>query len=124
MAGFPKDLTALVELAKGTSLEHAAGDEDKLERLLLREMAASDDPIAKEIGSGLSDGTMSWRMLATGGVYADFVNQGLAALREFDFDQAAQVLAEEKAESQRVDAARRESDERDDLDPLWQGFGR
>lgn len=66
----PPDLNALIDLARGTKFESVARDEKKLEELLLKEMQASEDPMTREIGSGIADGTMTWRTVASTSAYA------------------------------------------------------
>ncbi|MDQ3401806.1 MAG: hypothetical protein M3548_00205 [Actinomycetota bacterium] len=120
MTTFPNNLTALVDLATGIRWEQVAGDEAKLEELLVREMAASADPMTREIGSGLADGSMNWHTIATSSGYADYLNHSLDALRGFDFEQAARTLAAEKVETAHAAAARHEEQEHDD--EVWRGF--
>ncbi|GAA4429957.1 hypothetical protein GCM10023148_34550 [Actinokineospora soli] len=113
-ARFPADIKGLVDLARGTPWERVVADEAALEQVLVKEMAASADPLTKEIGAGLADGSMTWRTVASTSAYAEFVGRGLDALRSYDFEQLANALADGGVE---------EADEEDPDEPLWQGFG-
>jgi hypothetical protein len=90
----PANLDALLAMAKGTRWESVARDEKALERLLVEEMKKSTDPMTKEIGSGLADGSMTWRSVATSSAYAEFLEQGAEGMRDFDFAAAFGGAAE------------------------------
>lgn len=117
---FPGDLRALIELTKGTRWESVAQDEAALEALLIQEMAKSPDPMTREIGSGLADGSMTWHSVAGGSAYASYVDDNLSAMRDFDFGQAVDTIAAEKERAERERAAR---DEHEDGESVWRGFG-
>ncbi|MGQ0839855.1 hypothetical protein [Actinokineospora sp.] len=119
---FPPNLAELIKLADGTRYEHVAHDEAKLEQLLVEAMRTSADPITREIGSGIADGTMTWHTVATSSVYADYVHDSMDALQRFDFDAVAVEMAAEKVAAEQEEATRREQDELDDDGPLWQGL--
>ncbi|GAB3449177.1 hypothetical protein [Actinophytocola sediminis] len=107
----PANLNALIQLAKGTKFESVAGDEQKLEELLLKEMQASDDPMTREIGSGIADGTMSWRTVGSTGAYSDYLQRGVQAMRDFDFGATFDALAAERAANERAAEKARPQDE-------------
>jgi hypothetical protein len=91
----PANLDALLAMAKGTRWESVARDEKALERLLVEEMKKSSDPMTREIGSGLADGSMTWRSVATSSAYADHLEQGAEGMRDFDFAAAFGGAAED-----------------------------
>lgn len=109
----PVDLNALIKLTKGTRFESVAGDERKLEELLIREMQTSDDPITREIGSGIADGSMTWHTVASTSAYAEYIDRGVQAMAQFDFGAAFDALAAERAANERA-AAEAEGQEDDD----------
>lgn len=118
MTQFPSSLDKLIELAKGTPYEHVAKDEQALERMFLDTLKASGDPMRREIGSGIADGTMTWRTVATSSAYAEFVEQSLAEAREFDGSAVTEQLVRERektAEEQRRARARAEVDDTEDV---------
>jgi hypothetical protein len=118
---FPTSYEKLVALADGTKYEHVANDRAKLERLLIEAMRTSTDPMTREIGSGLADGSLTWRTVGTSSAYADYVQRSLDAMQTFDFGAVVSDMEQEKAEAER--SARRQ-DEDEDPDELWQGFNR
>lgn len=116
---FPASYEALVAMAKGTKYERIATDEAERDRLLFEAMRASDDPITREIGSGLADGSMTWHDVATSSAYAESVSQKLATLQDFDFGAIVTEMEQEKAL-----AAQERDRAHDDQDEVWQGFGK
>lgn len=92
----PGDFDQLRELARGTRLEPCLNDEKQLEALLLKEMQASKDPVTREIGAGIAGGSMTWRTVASSGVYADYIERGMAAMRDLDFGATFGALAKEQ----------------------------
>jgi hypothetical protein len=115
----PANLDALINLAKGTRFESVARDEKKLEELLLKEMQASDDPMTREIGSGIADGTMTWRTVASTSAYADYIDRGVEVMRRFDFGAEIDALAAEQAASERT--AEQAKQEQDEDEPFSRG---
>lgn len=115
----PANLNALIELTKGTSFESVAGDERKLEELLLKQMRASDDPMTREIGAGIADGSMTWRTVASTSAYAEYIDRGVRAMAEFDFGAVFDAMAAEQAEN----ASMAEDDE-DEVYSLGNDWGR
>ncbi|MCT2586586.1 hypothetical protein [Actinophytocola gossypii] len=112
----PANLTELLELTKGTRYESIAGNEQEIERLFVEEMTRSSDPMIREIGSGIADGTMTWHAVATSSAYAEQMNRGLEVMRDFDLPGALGALAEQDAPVEKpVDKPRREPHEDDDL---------
>ena len=112
----PTSLDALLKLTKGTRYESIARNEQEVERQFVEEMTRSSDPMIREIGSGLTDGTMTWHTVATSSAYAEQVNRGLEAMRDFDLPGALGALAEQDAPVENpADKPRREPDEDDDL---------
>lgn len=114
----PANLDELLKLAKGTRFESAAADDRKLEELLLDEMQASDDPMTREIGAGIAGGTMTWRSVATDAAYADYFEQSVTAMRQFDFGAEFDAMASERDANERRVA---EAAERDDAEPVSRG---
>jgi hypothetical protein len=78
--------------------------------------------MTREIGSGLADGSLTWRTVGTSSAYAEYVQRSLDSMQTFDFGAVVTEMEQEKADAQR--AARRQQDEDDDPDELWQGFSR
>lgn len=121
MTQFPTSLDKLLELAKGTPYEHIAKDEQALERMFLDTLKASDDPMLREIGSGIADGTMTWHTVATHSAYAEFVEQSLAKAKEFDGGMLTEELSREREKATKEERRQRESAERDDSEDLFRG---
>lgn len=117
----PANLNALINLAKGTKFESVAGDERKLEELLLEEMQASDDPMTREIGSGIADGTMTWRTVASTRAYADYIDRGVEAMQRFDFGATFDALAAEQAASDEAAEQARQQKDQDEDEPFSRG---
>lgn len=117
----PANLNAMINLAKGTKFESVARDEKKLEELLLKEMQASSDPITREIGSGIADGTMTWRTVASTRAYADYIDRGVEAMRRFDFGAAFDALAAEQAANEREAEQAKQQRDQDDDEPFSRG---
>lgn len=92
----PANFDQLRELAQGTQLESYVSDEKELEALLLKEMQASPDPVTREIGAGIAGGSMTWRTVVSSGVYTDYIERGMAAMRDLDFGATFGALAEEE----------------------------
>lgn len=120
-ARIPANLDELVNLAKGTKHESIARDPKQLEELLLKEMKKSDDPMTREIGSGLADGTMTWRTLATNSAYAEFLDSAQEAVRLFDYGAAFEEMAAEQARAENPPERRRRPAEEPADDPLFSG---
>lgn len=120
---FPHSRTEFLKLVEGTDNAEILQDEAKLEKAVIDAMKVSDDPLAREIGEGLAAGTMSWRTIATTSAYSDFLDRGLAALQQFDFNGLAADLEAAKAEpdQQKVDDRGRRDDDGEDL---WRGLRR
>lgn len=111
-----------VQLADGTQYEEWLRDEHKMRRRLFDAMKASDDPMTREVGNGLADGSLTFRALATSSAYSDFLAANLAALRELDVAGMTEQLVQERDVA---DAQRREKtlqQEHDDEEDVWQGF--
>ena len=121
MTQFPTDLNKLIELAEGTPYEQIAKDEQALDRMFLETLKASDDPMVREIGNGIADGTMTWRTVATQSSYAEFVEQTLAKAREFDGGMLAEELGREREKAAKAEQQRRERVDRDDSEDLFHG---
>lgn len=117
----PANLDALVQLAKGTKFESVARDEQKLEELLLKEMQASDDAMTREIGSGIADGTMTWRTVASTSVYADYIGRGVEAMQRFDIGAEIDALAADQAASERAAEKAKQKQEGDEDEPFSRG---
>jgi hypothetical protein len=117
---FPASYEALAAMAKGTKYERISTDKAERDRLLFEAMRASDDPITREIGSGLADGSMTWRDVATNSAYAESVSQKLAILQDFDFSAIVTEMEQEKA----IAGRERDRANNDDQDEVWQGFGK
>jgi hypothetical protein len=115
----PADLTALINLAKGTRFESVARDEKKLEEMLLEEMRASDDPMTREIGNGIADGSMTWRTVASTSAYADYIGRGVEAMQRVDFGAAFDALAAEQAAGEQ--AAEQAKHQKDEDEPFTRG---
>lgn len=113
MTQFPNSLDKLVELAKGTPYEHIARDEQALERMFLETLKASDDPLCREIGSGIADGSMTWHTIATHSAYAEFVEQSLEQAREFDGSAVADELGRAHEKAAEEERRRQERDVED-----------
>lgn len=121
MPQFPTGLDKLIELAKGTPYEQIAKDEQALERMFLDTLKASDDPMLREIGSGIADGTMTWHTVATHSAYTEFVEQSLAKAKEFDGDALTEELGREREKSIKEEGRQRERTEQDDSEDLFRG---
>lgn len=117
----PANLNALINLAKGTKFESVARDEKKLEELLLKEMQASDDPMTREIGSGIADGTMTWRTVASTRAYAAYIDRSVEAMQRFDFGATFDALAAEQAASERAAEHAKQQQDQDEDEPFSQG---
>jgi hypothetical protein len=110
----PASLNELIKLARGTRFESAAADEKKLEELLLKEMQASDDPMTREIGSGIAGGSMTWHTVATNSAYSDYVDSSVEAMQRFDFTETFDALAAEQAEAERKTEQAKHRDDEDE----------
>ena len=118
MTQFPTNLNKLVELAEGTPYEHLATDEQALERMFLDALKASNDPMLREIGSGIADRSMTWHTIATHSAYAEFVEESLQKAKEFDGGVLAEELGREQeraAEAERREQERAEESDSKDL---------
>lgn len=120
---FPASRGEFLKLVEGTEYAEVLRDEAKLERLVIDAMKGSDDPITREIGEGLAGGSMTWQTIATTGAYSSFLDRGLTAVQEFDFNGLAQNLEAAKAEGARPTASDRDRRD-DDGEDLWQGLPR
>jgi hypothetical protein len=120
---FPGSMAELLKLVEGTEFEHIARDENKLRDLMYEAMKTSDDPMTREIGEGLASGTMTPMTIASTSAYADYLDQNLQALHQFDGDGLVEQLKEMQAvaASEKAEEAVRRND--DDGEDLWQGFG-
>jgi hypothetical protein len=107
----PARLNELVKLTKGTEFEAVARDEKKLEELLLKEMKASDDPMTREIGSGIADGSMTWHTVATSSAYSEYLDRSVEAMERFDFKGTFDALAAEQAEAEQKAEQAKQRDE-------------
>jgi len=88
-------------------LAEALRDRDRYEREIWANMATSDDPLVREIGVQLRDGTATPRQLLSNAAYAPVFERGLAKLREFDPEAvAAEATAAEAARLKRDWSAR------------------
>lgn len=121
MTQFPASLDKLLELAKGTPYEQIAKDEQALERMFLETLKASNDPMLREIGSGIADGTMTWHTVATHSAYTEFVEQSLAKAKEFDGGVLTEELGREREKTAAEERHQRERAERDDSEDLFRG---
>jgi hypothetical protein len=121
MTQFPASLDKLIELAKGTPYEQIAKDEQALERMFLDTLKASNDPMLREISSGIADGTMTWRTVATHSAYAEFVEESLAKAKEFDAGVLIEELGREREKATKEEQRQRDRTERDDSEDLFRG---
>jgi len=121
---FPNSLDKLVELAKGTPYERIAGDERALERMFLDTLKASDDPMLREIGSGIADGSMTWNTVAIHSAYADTLDETLEKAREFDPGVVVDELGRERAHAEEEQRRERESADEDDSEDVFRGVMR
>lgn len=121
---FPASRSEFLKLVEGTEYAEVLRDESKLEKIVIDAMKGSDDPLTREIGEGLAGGTMSWSKVATTSAYADFLDRGLTALQQFDFNGLAEDLEAAKAESARSQAEGQNRRDDDDGEDLWQGLRR
>jgi hypothetical protein len=119
----PGSMAELLKLVEGTEFEHIARDENKLREAMYDVMKASDDPMTREIGEGLASGTMTPMTIASTSAYADYLDQNLQALRQFDGDGLVEQLNQMQAAAAREKAEVAERRNYDDSDDLWQGFG-
>jgi hypothetical protein len=118
---FPADRNEFVQLVEGT--EYAAlRDESKLEQMLIDTMKGSDDPITREIGESLANGTMTWGTLATTSAYSGFLDRGLTALQDFDFNGLVEDLTAVEVEPDEPKASNDNGRRDDDGEDLWQGL--
>ncbi|OLF15702.1 hypothetical protein [Actinophytocola xanthii] len=121
MPEFPTSLDKLLELTRGTPYEHLAKDEQALERLFLDTLRTSDDPMLREIGTGIGDGTMTWRTVATHSAYAGILEQNLEKAREFDGGALAAELTAERSRTDEKERQQRERTDTDDSEDLFRG---
>ncbi|HEY0450404.1 hypothetical protein [Actinophytocola sp.] len=121
MTQFPTSLDKLIELAKGTPYEHLANDEKALERMFLETLKASDDPMLREIGGGIADGSMTWHTVATHSAYAEVVEESLEKAREFDGGALVGGLDQERAKVAEEQQRTRERAEVEDAEDSFQG---
>jgi hypothetical protein len=118
---FPASRDRFLELVEGTEHAEILRDEATLEKIIIDALKASDDPVTREIGEGRADGTLTWRTIATTSAYSGFLENGLTALREFDFNGFAEDLAATKVEAAQPDAGT-PGRRHDDGEDLWQGL--
>ncbi|HEV8556962.1 MAG TPA: hypothetical protein VGR06_11270 [Actinophytocola sp.] len=118
---FPASRAEFLKLVEGTEYAEILRDEAKLEKIMIDALKASDDPVTREIGEGLVDGTLTWRTIARTSAYSGFLEHGLTALWEFDFNGLAEDLAATKAQAAQPDAGT-PGRRHDDGEDLWQGL--
>jgi hypothetical protein len=117
-SGLPASRSEFLEFVEASPFAEILRDESRLRTIILDAMKQSDDPMAREIGEGLASGTMSSKMIATTSAYSEFLNQGLSALRQFDFAAMNEQL---KASIDSIPETRAVHDDEEDL---WQGLRR
>lgn len=121
----PRDLNELRALAKGTKYESIAGDRQKLEELLIQEIKGSKDPVLREIGSGLADGSMTWRTVVTSSAYADYLSRGMDKLTEVDLNEVFEAArAEQAAQEPKREPRPPRDEEPHERDTLFKGFAK
>jgi hypothetical protein len=74
-------------------------------------MRSSDDPMTREIGSGIADGSMTWHTVATSSAYSAYVDGSVEAMRRFDFKETFEALAAEQAEAEQKAEQAKQRDE-------------
>ena len=101
----PDELRARLERAVGASpLGEVFADPDTRRRKLFELMAATDDPMTKELGKDLLSGQLSLRTVATSTAYQDFLGQGLETLREVSLaDLVEQLETDARQEPATID---------------------
>ena len=118
---FPASKDEFLKLVGGSEYAEVLRHESKLEKLIIDVMKSSGDPVTREIGEGLADGTMSWRTIATTSAYSGFLDHGLTALQQFDFNGLAEELEAAKLEAAQPNTGDRDRRD-DDGEDLWQGL--
>ena len=83
---FPASRREFMKLVEGTEYAEVLRDEAKLRKIVVDALASSGDPLTREVGEGLASGTMSWSTIAATSAYTEFLDRGLTALRQFDFN--------------------------------------
>ena len=90
---------------QGTPYEELFRDEARLDAMMADLLRSSRDPLAREVGQGLVDGSLTTREVGGGSAYADFVDRGLAAARGLDLRAALAELDDLREDAARTDHA-------------------
>jgi hypothetical protein len=116
----PANPAGFMELVRGTQYEAVFRNEKEADRLIVKLLAESSNPLHREIGEGLSQRNLTCAELAGNSAYQEFVHSGFASLRHLDIGAIVDELANEK--EQAVAGSSSQSDVGDDDDDIWQGF--
>lgn len=115
----PTSRSEFLKMVEASPYAEVLRDETRLRAAVIDALKQSEDPVTREIGEGLSGGTMTWTTIATTSAYADFLQRGCAALRQFDLAKLAADLSAAPDPRPAVPARRDDSEE-----DLWQGLRR
>lgn len=63
-------------------------DEQRMQQIIGDQMQSAQDPIVREMGRGLADGSATWSDLANTPAYQEKIREGLSALENFDTEAA------------------------------------
>jgi hypothetical protein len=118
---FPASRSEFLKLVEKTGYAGVLRDESKLEKMVIDALKGSDDPVTREIGEGLAGGTLGWHTIAMTSAYSGFLDRGLTALQQFDFNRLAEDLEAAKVEAERPHVGDRDRRD-DDGEDLWQGM--
>ena len=92
----PHTTEELLAAVRGTPYDALLRDEATFDAVMFDLLKQSRDPVAREVGEGLADGSLSVRQLGDSDVYADFVRRGLDSAATLDPGSVLDELAEER----------------------------
>lgn len=99
----PRNPQEFLAMVRGTPYEALFRDEAKLDAMMFDLMKQSRDPLAREVGAALSDGSLTVRQLADSDVYSEVVRGGLEAAAGLDPRGALEAVVAEREAAQAAD---------------------
>jgi hypothetical protein len=99
----PPDLESMMELVERSAYHDLFGDQRSRRRRFFDALAASDDPMWREIGNELRDGRIALRDVLGVGAYREQVERGFAENQEAFQEALAQAKEQLEREDERRD---------------------
>lgn len=88
----PQSSQEIEDLVTGTEYEELFRDPQRMRSFLIEQLRANEDPMAREIGEGLADGTLTDEQLTASRAYADHLSQKMRELCDVDYTETANWL--------------------------------